>query len=263
VASLKLNDEVAIVTGGGRGIGRAIARAFAAEGAIVVLADIDPSNMLDAAREIESAGGRTDVMEIDLRYEDQITNMVARTLSKYGRIDILVNNAAIIGPRVEIADMDLDGWNEVMAINLTAPMLCAREAMKAMVPARKGSIINISSEGGRSGFPGRGAYSVSKRGVIALTETLAIEAGKHGIRVNCISPGRVRGEMIENAIRNTSQSLGLTHDQVRERMLTDCSLKRFVEASEIAEAALFLASSASSAITGHTMVVSCGKHMLH
>lgn len=260
---MKLNDEVAIVTGGGRGIGRAISRAFASEGAIVVLADIDRSNMLDTAREIESAGGRADAVEIDLRHEDQITNMVARTLSRYGRIDILVNNAAIVGPFVEIADMDLDGWNEVMAINLTAPMLCARAAMKAMVPARKGAIINISSEGGRSGFPFRGAYSVSKRGVIALTETLAIEAGKHGIRVNCISPGRVRGEMVENAIQNTSQSLGLTYDQARERMLTDCSLKRFVEASEIAEAAVFLASGASSAITGHTLVVSCGKHMLH
>ena len=104
---MKLNDEVAIVTGGERGIGRAISRAFASEGAIVVLADIDRSNMLDTAREIESAGGRADAVEIDLRHEDQITNMVARTLSRHGRIDILVNNAAIVGPFVEIADRTL------------------------------------------------------------------------------------------------------------------------------------------------------------
>ena len=109
----------------------------------------------------------------------------------------------------------------------------------------------------------RAPYAISKRGVIALTETLAIEAGEYGIRVNCISPGRVRGERVENVAKAEANALGLTYDEVYNNMTIDCSLRRFVEASEVAAAAVFLASDESSAITGETIVVSCGKHMMH
>jgi NAD(P)-dependent dehydrogenase (short-subunit alcohol dehydrogenase family) len=260
---VEMKDKVAIVTGGGRGIGKAISIVFAREGAKVVIADIDVANMENTVREIESTGGNAEGVVTDLRSEEQIKSLVGRTFMRHGRIDILINNAAIVGPRVRIEDMDLDGWNEVMAVNLAAPMLLAKEVLKPMKAARSGVIINISSEGGRSGYPTRGAYSVSKRGVIALTEVLAIEAGEYGIRVNSISPGRVRGEMVEASIKADAQLRGLTYDEVKESMLMDASLKRFVEASEVAEAALFLASDKSSAVTGHTLVVSCGKHMMH
>jgi NAD(P)-dependent dehydrogenase (short-subunit alcohol dehydrogenase family) len=260
---LRMSDKIAIVTGSGGGIGKAISTAFAKEGAIVVMADIDVSNMEVTAREIESSGGRVKTIPTDLRHEDQIKSLVAQTLAQYGRIDVLVNNAGIVGPRVRIADMDLEGWNEVMAVNLAAPMIASREVLKPMMAAGKGSIISISSEGGRSGYAMRGAYSVSKRGVIALTEVLAIEAGEYGIRVNCISPGRVRGEMVEKAIRFDALTRGITEEEVFAGMTADCSLKRFVEASEIAAAALFLTSDESNAVTGHTLVVSCGKHMMH
>jgi NAD(P)-dependent dehydrogenase (short-subunit alcohol dehydrogenase family) len=109
----------------------------------------------------------------------------------------------------------------------------------------------------------RGPYSVSKRGIIALTETLAIEVGEYNIRVNCISPGRVRGERIENVVRAKAEALGLSYDEVMASLTSDCALKRLVEPSEVAAAAVFLASDESSAITGHTLVVSCGKHILH
>lgn len=260
---MRMKDKVVIVTGGGKGIGRAISLAFAAEGAIVVMAARDLSSMEDTAEEIQSRGGRVDAIVTDVRYEEQIKNMVAYTLNKYGQIDILVNNSGIAGPTVNLADIDLNDWNDVMAINLTGPMLCAREVLKPMIAARKGNIINISSEGGRSGYPMRGPYSVSKRGLIALTETLAIEAGEYGFRVNCISPGRVRGERIENVVRTKAELMGLTYDEVMASLTLDCSLKRLVEPSEVAAAAVFLASDESSAITGHTLVVSCGKHMLH
>lgn len=260
---MRLKDKVAIVTGGGNGIGRAISLAFAGAGASVVVADMDRSGMSLTAREMVSMGARADTVVTDLRHEDQIKSLIALTLDKYGRIDVLVNNAAIAGPRVDVADIDLDGWNEAIAINLSAPMLCSREALKPMIAARKGAIVNIASEGGRSGFPGRAAYAVTKRGVIALTETLAIEAGGYGIRVNAISPGRVRGEMVDRSIGLIAQSRGVTPDEVRAGMIADCSLLRFVEASEVAAAAVFLASDESSAITGHTLVVNCGKHIMH
>jgi NAD(P)-dependent dehydrogenase (short-subunit alcohol dehydrogenase family) len=258
-----MKDRVAIVTGGGKGIGRAVSFAFAAEGAIVVMAARDLSSMEDTAKEIRSRGGSADALVTDVRYEDQVKALVAQTMNKYGRIDVLVNNSAIGGPTVNIMDMDLNDWNDVIAINLTGSMLCAREVLKPMIAAGKGSIINISSEGGRSGFAMRSPYAVSKRGVIALTETLAIEVGEYGIRVNCISPGRVRGERVENVAKAKAQALGLSYGEVMASMTIDCSLRRFVEPSEVADAAVFLASDAAAAITGETLVVSCGKHMLH
>lgn len=260
---MRLKNKVAIVTGGGKGIGKAISLAFAAEGAIVVMAARELSSMEDTAKEIKSNGGNVDIIVTDVQYEDQVKNMVAYTLNKYGQIDILINNSAIPGPTANLIDLDINDWNNVMAINLTGSMLCAREVLKPMIAAGKGTIINISSEGGRSGFPMRCPYAVSKRGVIALTETLAIEAGEYGIRVNCISPGRVTGERVENVVRAKVKALGLTYDEVMANITIDASLKRMVKPSEVAAAAVFLASDDSSAITGETLVVSCGKHMLH
>ena len=260
---MMLKDRVAIVTGGANGIGREIAYAFAREGAIVLLADIDGAAMKHTVQEIGSNGGRADSLDVDLRQPDRIRAMTAYAMEKFGRIDILVNNAAISGPRADVADMDLEGWNETMAINLTAPMLCAREALKPMIAARSGVIINIASEGGRSGFPGRSPYSVSKRGLIGLTETMAIEAGKYGIRVNAISPGRVITNLLRKQIKFMAEDKGVSEDEVMRGLIADCSLMRFVEASEVAGAAVFLASDGSSAVTGHTLVVNCGKHIMH
>jgi NAD(P)-dependent dehydrogenase (short-subunit alcohol dehydrogenase family) len=260
---MRMKQKVVIVTGGGKGLGKAISLAFAAEGATVVIAARDLASTEQTAREIKSGGGTADALVTDVRYEDQVKHMVSHTLDRFGRIDILVNNSALGGPTVNVIDMDLKDWNEVMATNLTGPMLCAREVLKPMIAARKGSIVTISSEGGRSGFPMRSPYAVSKRGVIALTETLAIEVGEYGIRVNCISPGRIRGERVENVARDKAKALGLTYDVVIGTMTADCSLGRFVEPAEVAAAAVFLASDEASAITGETLVVSCGKHMLH
>jgi NAD(P)-dependent dehydrogenase (short-subunit alcohol dehydrogenase family) len=260
---MKMKDRVVIVTGGGKGIGKAISHAFAGEGAVVVMAARDLLGLEDTAQEIMSLGGLAHVMVTDVRYEDQVRAMVSRTTEMFGRIDVLVNNGAIAGPTANLADMDLDAWNDVIAVNLTGPMLCAREVLKPMIAAGKGVIINIGSEGGRSGFPMRSPYAVTKRGLIAMTETLAIEVGEFGIRVNCISPGRVKGERVVNVARAKAEILGLTPEKVMEGMIIDASLRRFVEPFEVAAAAVFLASDEASAITGETLPVSCGKHMLH
>ena len=260
---MRLRDRVAIITGGAKGIGKAISLTFAKEGAVVVMAGRDAAAIEETAREIRAAGGRADGVATDMRHEEQIKRMTTYTLDKHGRIDVLVNNSGVGGPTANLAELYLDDWDDVIATNLTGPMLCSREVLKHMIASRKGNIIFISSEGGRSGFPMRSPYAVSKRGVIALTETLAIEAGAYGIRVNCISPGRVRGERVENVARDKAEALGLSREEVMASMTVDCSLGRFVEASEVATAALFLASDESSGITGETLAVSCGKHMLH
>jgi NAD(P)-dependent dehydrogenase (short-subunit alcohol dehydrogenase family) len=260
---MRLKDRIVIVTGGGKGIGKAISHAFAREGAVVVMAARDLLGLEETAREITSLGGLAHAMVTDVRCEDQVRAMVSRTAETFGRIDVLVNNGAIAGPTANLANMDLDAWNEVIAVNLTGPMLCAREVLKPMITARKGVIINIGSEGGRSGFPMRSPYAVTKRGLIAMTETLAIEVGEFGIRVNCISPGRVKGERIMNVAMAKAEILGLTPEKVMEGMIIDASLRRFVEPFEVASAAVFLASDEASAITGETLPVSCGKHMLH
>ncbi len=260
---MRLNERIAIITGGAKGIGKAISRAFAKEGAIVVIAARDRGAIEQAAEEIRASGGRADTIPTDVRYEEQIKDMVRYALDGYGRIDILVNNSAVAGPTANFVDLDLAEWNDVMATNLTGPMICSREVLKSMIAARKGAIINISSEGGRSGFAMRGPYAVSKRGIIALTETMAIEAGPYGVRVNCISPGRVTGERVEHVAREKAAALGLAYEEVMASMTIDTSLGRFAEPSEVASAAVFLASDEGSAITGETLVVSCGKHMLH
>jgi NAD(P)-dependent dehydrogenase (short-subunit alcohol dehydrogenase family) len=260
---MRLKDKVAIITGGGSGIGRAISFAFASEGATVVIAARTLARLKEVADEINSRGGKATAIAVDISNEMSVKNMVARTVKEYGRIDILVNNAGISGPTANIAEMELDKWNEVLSINLTGAMLCSREVLTNMIARKGGNIINISSVGGMSGFPMRGPYCVSKMGIIGLTETMAIEVGDYNIRVNCISPGAARGDRILNAAQAKGKALGIPYEEVLERLTKDYSLKRLIEPSEVATAAVFLASDDASAITGHTLVVSCGLHISH
>lgn len=260
---MRLENRVAIITGGGSDIGRAISGAFAAEGAVVVVAARTAAPLDEITGEIKSRGGRAKAILTDITDESQVARLVAQTLEEYGQIDILVNNSGISGPAANVVDMDLAKWNEVLAVNLTGTMLCSREVLKPMIARRSGSIINLSSEGGRSGFPMRSPYCVSKMGVIGLSETLAIEVGEYEIRVNCISPAAVRGNRIINASKAKAEKLGVDYEEILARLTRNYSLKRVIEPSEVAAAAVFLASDESSAITGHNLVVNCGSHLPH
>jgi len=142
-------------------------------------------------------------------------------------------------------------------------MLCSREVLANMIERKSGCIINISSVGGMSGFPMRSPYCVSKMGIIGLTETMAIEVGDYNIRVNCISPAAVRGDRVLAAAQAKGKVLEINYEKVLERMTKDYSLKRLIEPSEVATAAIFLASDDASAITGHNLVVNCGLHISH
>jgi NAD(P)-dependent dehydrogenase (short-subunit alcohol dehydrogenase family) len=259
---MRLKDRVAIVTGGGRGIGKAISTAFASEGAIVVIAGRTSSILDDAIEKIKSGGGQGKAIQTDVSDERQVQRLVAETIKDYGKVDILVSNSGIGGPTVNVVDLRLQDWNEVLAINLTGSMLCAREVLKHMTPRKKGSIINISSDGGRFGYPMRSPYCVSKWGIIGLTETLAVEVGQYSIRVNCISPAAVKGERLISVVTGRSKATGVPFEDLMSRITADYSLQRPTEEAEVAAAAVFLASDESSGITGHTLVVNCGHHIV-
>jgi len=260
---MRLKDKVSIVTGGGRGIGKAISMAFASEGATVVIAARTSSTLEDAIEEIESGGGRAKAIQTDVSDERQVQRLVAETINDYGKVDILVNNSGIGGPTVNVVDLRLQDWNEVLAINLTGSMLCAREVLKRMIPRKKGNIINIGSDGGRFGYPMRSPpYCVSKWGIIGLTETLAVEVGQYDIRVNCISPAAVKGERLINVVTGRFKATGVPFEDLMSRITANYSLQRPTEEAEVAAAAVFLASDESSGITGHTLVVNCGHHIV-
>ena len=266
---MRLKDKVALITGGGRGIGRAIAELFAAEGASVAVASRNFSALEDTAAKIRVAGGRVLALEMDVSKEADVKKMTAATIEAFGQIDILVNNSGITGPTATVADMNLDEWNETLAVNLTGAMLCSREVLGHMIPRKRGVVVNITSEGGRgcdgrAGFPRRAAYCCSKIGMIGLTETMAVEVGEYGIRVNAVSPAGVRGERIMNIFGGRAKNMGMTADELINQVTSaNYSLRRMAEEKEVAAAALFLASEESSAITGQVIVVNCGHHILH
>jgi len=261
---MKLKDKVAIITGGGTGIGKAISLAFANEGAAVVVAARNPSRLEEVAKDIKSRGGKAKAIQTDISNHEQIKRMVAQTIDEFGQIDVLVNNAAAMYPNnADVVDMNLDNWHNTVKVNLTGTMLCSREVLKYMIPRRSGNIINVSSVSGLSGHPTQSPYCVSKWGIIGFTELLAIEAGKHSIRVNCISPGASRSKEFENIVRVLAKRVGISYEEMMGKIVDKNSLKRIAEPSEIAACVVFLASDDSSAITGHNLIASCGFHITH
>jgi NAD(P)-dependent dehydrogenase (short-subunit alcohol dehydrogenase family) len=263
---MRLQGKVAIITGGGKGIGKAIALAFAREGAAVMIASRTVSALEQTCEEIKGYDGKAAYVQTDVSDEKQAQRLVEETIRQFGQVDILVNNSGVSGPTSRVVDMDLSQWNETLAVDLTGSMLCAREVLKHMIERKAGNIINIVSEGGRSadgrsGYPSRAAYCCSKMGLIGLTETLSIETGEFGIRVNAISPGPVLGERIVNVIEKRVAGTGKTFDEIMTSLAANNSLKRLATEEECAAVAVFLASDESSAVTGQTIPVSCGQHV--
>jgi len=261
---MKLKDKVAIITGGGTGIGKAISFAFAREGAMVALAARTLPRLEEVAKAIKAKGGRAIAIQTDISDHEQVKRMVAQTISEFGQIDILVNNAARgTFNNADVADMNLGEWHDSLAANLTGPMLCCREVLKHMVPRQSGNIVNVSSVAGISGVPKESPYAATKWGLIGLTETLAIEYGRYNIRVNCISPGATRTQEFEDWVRGSAKDAGLSYEQVMAKLSENNALKRIAETEEIANCIVFLASDDSSAVTGHNLVASCGFHITH
>ena len=256
---MKLKDQVAIVTGGGRGIGRQIALRFAVEGAAITVSGTGLAHLEATAAEIRAGGGRAIACVADVADEAAVARMVAATLAEFGRLDILVNNAGITGPTAPVIEMERADWDRTLDINVTGAFLCAKHALPHMMKNRSGRIINITSVAGRIGYALRSPYAVSKWGMIALTRSIALEAGPHGITVNAIAPGAVKGDRIADVVGTRAAALGRSPEDIeREFFIEPSALKRMVEPEEIAATALFLASDEARNITGETLAVSAG-----
>jgi len=228
---MKLADKVAIVTGGGRGIGRAIVLSFAREEASVVVSARTAPEIEEVAREVEKFGRRSLALQADVSREEDVQNMVDQTLKAFGRVDILVNNAGTNLPFRNVADLTLAEWNRVLEVNLTGPFLCSRAVLPAMIRQRSGKIINISSIGARYAAAGRSPYRTSKAALLQFTYCLAAEVKQYGIDVNAVCPGPTDTRMMKDIARGNL-------------------FPALTRPEEIAEVVLFLVSEASSAITG-------------
>jgi NAD(P)-dependent dehydrogenase (short-subunit alcohol dehydrogenase family) len=257
----ELKDKVAIITGGGYGIGKQIALTYARAGAKLVLAARTPGPLEEARAEVTKLGAATAVIQADVAKEADCARLVDETEKAFGRVDILVNNAGIAGPTKRTTEMALREWQEVIDINLTGAWLASRAAIPAMVKQRAGNILMISSGAGRRGYPLRSPYAASKWAMIGLTQTLAGEWGNDGIRVNCICPGAVEGDRIERVIRARAEAMGAPYDQIKKGFTSTAALQRMVTEDEVARVSLFLVSDLSAGVTGQTINVDAGSIM--
>jgi NAD(P)-dependent dehydrogenase (short-subunit alcohol dehydrogenase family) len=254
----ELADKVAIVTGGGYGIGRQVGLVFARAGARVVLAARSVEKLESTRAEIAALGADCIAITTDVAKAEDCARMAGQTLSRFGRIDILVNNAGIEGVTKLTTDMTPQEWQEVIDIDLTGTWLATRAALPTMREQKSGGIINISSGSGRRGYPFRAPYSAAKWAMISLTQTWAGEWGRSGIRVNCICPGPVLGDRIERVISTRAKAMGVPYEQVERGFVSAAAMQRMVSEEEVAKVALFFASDQSSGVTGQTLNVDAG-----
>lgn len=246
---MRLKDKVAIITGGARGIGCAIALLFAKEGADIAIADLNLEEAEKTAGEIELLGRRTLAFEVDVTDYLKVEVAVNKILDKFGKVDILVNNAGITKDNLILRLSDAD-WDAVITVNLKGTFNCTKAVSRVMLKQRSGRIINIASIIGIIGNTGQANYAASKAGIIALTKTTAKELASRNINVNAVAPGFIQTEMTARL-----------SEEVRQKMLKVIPLARFGLPQDVANLCLFLASDESSYITGQTLVVDGGMVM--
>jgi len=246
---MRLQDQIAIVTGASRGIGRAIALKLAAEGAVVIGVARGEARLKETVREVESAGGKMKASPGDVSETDAAAQMIARVSKEEGRLDILVNNAGITRDNL-LLRISPEDWDVVMRTNLKGAYNTCRAALRPMLRQKSGRIINITSVVGIMGTAGQTNYAASKAGLIGFTKSLAKEVASRNITVNAVAPGFIVTELTD-----------VLTEEYREQVLETIPLKRFGEGEDIAEAVAYLASDAARYVTGHVLQVDGGLAM--
>ncbi len=246
---MEFKGQVAMVTGGARGIGRAIAEGLARAGADLAIADVSLESAEAAARELSAHGVRAEALKIDVSRSEEVASVFAKVVSSFGRLDILINNAGITRDGLILRMKDED-WDAVININLKGVFLCSKEAVKVMMKQKYGRIVNIASVVAFMGNPGQANYSAAKAGIVGLTKTIAREYASRGITVNAVAPGFISTAMTDALAEN-----------VRQEMLRSIPAGKFGSVEDVANAVRFLASPGSGYITGHVVHVNGGMYM--
>ena len=243
--------KVAFVTGAGSGIGRATAIAFAAEGATVVLADIDTVGNEETARLVAEHGGRVLLVKCDVTSSSDIQAVIEQTVQEFGRLDVAFNNAGIEQPPAPLVDISEDEWSRLLDIDLRSAFLCMKYEIPAMLEHGGGSIVNTSSGAGVVGIRGQAAYVAAKHGLIGLTKSAALDYAAQGVRVNAICPGIIETPMMDRFSGGTPEG--------RARVIGQEPVGRMGRPEEIASAVLWLSSDLGAFATGHAMVIDGGQ----
>lgn len=236
-----LKDKVALITGGSSGIGRAVALAWAREGAKVVVTDVDRGGGEETVGQVRTAGGEAIFIAADVGKPEECEALVRGAVEKFGRLDIACNNAGIGGPQAPTADYPLDGWAQVIGINLSGVFYGMKYQLPAMLKNGGGAIINMASILGAVGFAGAPAYAAAKHGVVGLTQTAALEYSAQGVRINAVGPGFIHTPMISALEDNKA---------VNDMLVAAHPIGRLGRAEEVAELVLWLSSEKASFVTG-------------
>jgi 3-hydroxybutyrate dehydrogenase len=254
-----LENKVALITGSGRGIGRAMAKLFAKEGAAVFLTARTESELAGVAKEIKDQEGKSAYMKADLTNARECEKVILETHKKFGRVDILVNNAGHYGPVVPVEEYPLEEFEKVINVHLRAAFLLSKLALPGMYARKSGVILNISSLSAKSAFGWGSAYAAAKAGLLGLTRVMAAEAARNGVRVNAICPGPVTETVMSKELGNTlAKRLNVSPEEQLKGFLNSILQGRGQTAMEIAQAALFLCSDLSNAIVGQSINVDGG-----
>lgn len=251
-----LKERVALVTGGGTGIGLAIALAFLREGARVAIGSRNPLHLKTGSEAARAVGCEVLTTQTDVTDATSVRTAIDGVVSRYGRLDILVNNAGASG-RTPMTDTDDTRWHAILTANLTGAYLCSKQALRHMKDGEQGRIINLSSVLGRFGVAGYTAYCTAKHGIIGFTKALALEVATRGITVNAICPTWVDTDMARQGMTETAAVLGITVEEFRRQALKGIPIQRMVEASEVGDLAVYLASPQAGGITGQAVNI-CG-----